>query len=597
MNLEKSARVKKVPQSNILLARGVLQRKCNCGQHMPSGGECTACSDKNLNQPLQLKSMLMNAKDLSQQKTNDMVVTAMQIPDPLKSGLEVLSGMDLSGIRVHNNSSKPAKVNALAYTQGQDIHLGPGQGHHLPHEGWHVVQQMQGRVQPTLQAHGVSINDDTALEQEANVMGVKALNVSGVKQATAVAIHPLLTPSHSITQRLVNYIVQSSQRTWLYSSPGANEAIPENFVELHANMRLMVDRGVDLELIDSRQEWIEVRGEMISSSELGMESSDTPAGIHTGWIMRDATNLAPATNTTTENLRVAQDLDDLLDTELIPAMLRWESGVRTQGQAYASAHQIFSDTLERASQQAKARADFYAAVLTAVSVGALGWIGDAALSAKSVTGILKSAGLRGSIEDALQTAVGEAIDIRQGGWFTQHVNRETHPLLYLNSALRALVDTKADLISNVGTSKMLIGRAVEPVDRADTLIKMYEWWSNAQLRHTPNVTQADQQPLAREFERGFWAQYIKEDLTRIAPLPYYEGWTLHTYYHPESAVETRLDELGISSEAGINEWDSWYEFTDTSGPRDIDSFIRAIGSTWTQRLYAWATSYTPTTFD
>ncbi|MEM7041075.1 MAG: DUF4157 domain-containing protein [Bacteroidota bacterium] len=35
---------------------------------------------------------------------------------------------------------------AHAYDQGTDIHIGPGQEKHLPHEAWHVVQQKQGRV-------------------------------------------------------------------------------------------------------------------------------------------------------------------------------------------------------------------------------------------------------------------------------------------------------------------------------------------------------------------------------------------------------------------------------------------------------------------
>ncbi len=97
------------------------------------------------------------------------------MPDHLKSGLENISRMDLSGVRVHYNSSKPKQFNALAYTQGQEIHVGSGQEKHLPHEGWHVVQQKQGRVKPTLHAKGVSINDNVALEHEADGIGAKAL--------------------------------------------------------------------------------------------------------------------------------------------------------------------------------------------------------------------------------------------------------------------------------------------------------------------------------------------------------------------------------------------------------------------------------------
>lgn len=98
------------------------------------------------------------------------------MPDPLKSGIESLSGMDLSDVRVHYNSAKPAHIHALAYAQGNDIHLGPGQEKHLPHEAWHVVQQRQGRVRPTMQMKAnIYLNDETALEREADLMGEKAL--------------------------------------------------------------------------------------------------------------------------------------------------------------------------------------------------------------------------------------------------------------------------------------------------------------------------------------------------------------------------------------------------------------------------------------
>lgn len=97
--------------------------------------------------------------------------------DNLKSGLEHLSGMDLSDVRVHHNSSKPEKVGALAYTQGKDIHVGPGQEKYLPHEGWHVVQQAQGRVKPTIQMRGLAVNNDVRLEAEADAMGEKAIQM------------------------------------------------------------------------------------------------------------------------------------------------------------------------------------------------------------------------------------------------------------------------------------------------------------------------------------------------------------------------------------------------------------------------------------
>lgn len=96
------------------------------------------------------------------------------MPDHLKTGIESLSGFSMDDVRVHYNSDKPATVQALAYTQGTDIHVAPGQERHLPHEAWHVAQQMAGRVEPTTEVGGMPVNDNPALEHEADVMGAKA---------------------------------------------------------------------------------------------------------------------------------------------------------------------------------------------------------------------------------------------------------------------------------------------------------------------------------------------------------------------------------------------------------------------------------------
>jgi hypothetical protein len=100
------------------------------------------------------------------------------LPDQLKSGVENLSGLSLDNVKVHYNSPLPLQLNALAYTQGTEIHVAPGQERHLPHEAWHVVQQKQGRVKPTAQMKdGTDINDDTGLEKEADLMGARTLQM------------------------------------------------------------------------------------------------------------------------------------------------------------------------------------------------------------------------------------------------------------------------------------------------------------------------------------------------------------------------------------------------------------------------------------
>lgn len=97
------------------------------------------------------------------------------LPDTLKAGIENLSGISMDDVRVHYNSPKPAQLQALAYTKGTEIHVAPGQAKHLPHEAWHVVQQKQGRVMPTMQFGGNFINDNPVLEREADYMGAKAV--------------------------------------------------------------------------------------------------------------------------------------------------------------------------------------------------------------------------------------------------------------------------------------------------------------------------------------------------------------------------------------------------------------------------------------
>lgn len=135
------------------------------------------------------------------------------LPSSLKSGMEQLSGQSLDHVRVHYNSDKPARYGAHAYAQGADIHLAPGQSHHLPHELGHVVQQAQGRVRATTQLHGAGINDDPALEAEATRMGQQAQQMStaapltgesGLATSPAVPMQRYAWPdSHQAIQRSI----------------------------------------------------------------------------------------------------------------------------------------------------------------------------------------------------------------------------------------------------------------------------------------------------------------------------------------------------------------------------------------------------------
>ncbi|WP_217995075.1 DUF4157 domain-containing protein [Methylogaea oryzae] len=116
------------------------------------------------------------------------------MPHQLKAAVENLSGVPLDNVRVHYNSAKPAQLQALAYTQGTDIYIGPGQERQVAHEAWHVVQQAEGRVQATRQMKGkIPLNDDPRLEREADEMGARLQTTD----AAAVANQPSPAQPHS----------------------------------------------------------------------------------------------------------------------------------------------------------------------------------------------------------------------------------------------------------------------------------------------------------------------------------------------------------------------------------------------------------------
>lgn len=120
------------------------------------------------------------------------------LTDGLKNKMEQSFGVDFSDVRIHKNSNSAERLGALAYTQGTDIHLAPGQedqstvgGQELiGHELAHVVQQKQGRVQTTHQEDGQNINDAAHLENEADQQAAKAVRGGKVNAGSVQQLSP-----------------------------------------------------------------------------------------------------------------------------------------------------------------------------------------------------------------------------------------------------------------------------------------------------------------------------------------------------------------------------------------------------------------------
>ena len=115
----------------------------------------------------------------------------------------------LDGVRVHFNSQRAQDLGALAFTQDRQIHIVPGQwapdtaaGRDLlGHELGHVLQQRRGRVAPNARLGATALNDDGALEREADTLGQRALRGRGWFDALAVGSANGAAMPHGTVQR------------------------------------------------------------------------------------------------------------------------------------------------------------------------------------------------------------------------------------------------------------------------------------------------------------------------------------------------------------------------------------------------------------
>ena len=175
-----------------------------------------------------------------QRKAN--VANNTGLPNNLKNGVEALSGYSLDDVRVHYNSSKPAAVQAYAYTQGTDIHIAPGQESCLPHEAWHVTQQMSGRVSPTTSIGGVPVNNNAELEHEADIMGVKAIQCKSLNGESSPKSTQLraVSLSQNVSQlKLIN----SESKPFEYSSFSSIDGGFDSSVMVGTKMEAVLNKG------------------------------------------------------------------------------------------------------------------------------------------------------------------------------------------------------------------------------------------------------------------------------------------------------------------------------------------------------------------
>lgn len=179
----------------------ILQRKCACGNHITTGGECAGCAKKKMG--LQRKLAIGASNDPLEQEADRIADRVLAMPAPaadsrvflhiqrysepsggqvnavpdavtqtlaahgsplepaLRQDMEHRFGHDFSQVKIHADGAagqSARAVNAQAYTVGSDIVFGAGRfapathaGRRLlAHELTHVIQQSAGRV-PSIQ--------------------------------------------------------------------------------------------------------------------------------------------------------------------------------------------------------------------------------------------------------------------------------------------------------------------------------------------------------------------------------------------------------------------------------------------------------------
>ncbi|MBZ5506423.1 MAG: DUF4157 domain-containing protein [Acidobacteriia bacterium] len=132
---------------------GVLQRKCDCGQHTIHGEECDECKNKGTS--LQRRGTSTGPSEVPTIVHEVLRSPGQPLDGATRAFMEPSFGHDFSHVRVHTDfhaGQSARAVNASAYTVGRDIVFDPrfyapntrqGRGL-LAHELTHVLQQGDG---------------------------------------------------------------------------------------------------------------------------------------------------------------------------------------------------------------------------------------------------------------------------------------------------------------------------------------------------------------------------------------------------------------------------------------------------------------------
>jgi hypothetical protein len=180
-----------------VLASGLLQRKCACGQHTIAGGECDECGKKPPSLQRATRKSELGTRNSRLETRNSAGVppivhevlrsSGQPLDSATRAFFEPRFGHDFSRVRVHTDSKAAESaraVNALAYTVGQNIVLGDTHDVSsswesrklVAHELAHSIQQKSNVEGLTQEMRMTSPNDRSEREAEVAVEAILGRN-------------------------------------------------------------------------------------------------------------------------------------------------------------------------------------------------------------------------------------------------------------------------------------------------------------------------------------------------------------------------------------------------------------------------------------
>lgn len=172
-----------------------LQRKCSCGNHLSTSGQCEAC--KKDRSDLQRRAIVSQGEPGAVSSgVHDVLRSPGQpLDSTTRAFMEPRFGHDFSKVRVHADAKaadSARAVNALAYTVGPNVVFGAGKyapettaGREiLAHELTHTIQQAEGRTGSG--SSQMSDPNDTH-EKQAEAQGARVAAGQGVTHVSRMS--------------------------------------------------------------------------------------------------------------------------------------------------------------------------------------------------------------------------------------------------------------------------------------------------------------------------------------------------------------------------------------------------------------------------